>query len=177
MNMNTEALVDGGEPPAHDLTGIRVLIVEDDDDSRAMMAEVLTGCHATVSVAGSGEEALRVVARGNLDVLVSDIGLPDMDGYALIQRIRAAMNEWVPAIALTGHDSASEARRGVSGPRRQACGRLDARPRRRQRRGHDSAPAGGVIRLTVATVARATSAVRASVCRVGRRAQPTIRTN
>ena len=87
-----------------DLTGIKVLVVDDQPDARELVARVLTQCNATVITAGSAEEALPLVESERPDVLVSDIGMPDVDGYELLRRVRELGPERggrVPAIALT----------------------------------------------------------------------------
>ena len=86
-------------PP--DLSGIKVLVVDDQPDARDMIRRVLEDCEADVATAGSAAEALRAVEKGRPDVLVSDIGMPDVDGYELLRRIRALGGIQVPAIALT----------------------------------------------------------------------------
>jgi CheY-like chemotaxis protein len=89
-----------------ELAGVRVLFVDDNVDMREVMALYLQTDGATVVVAGSAAEALDVLSRERVDVLVCDIGLPDMDGCALLQKIRALPPERggaVPAIALTGY--------------------------------------------------------------------------
>jgi signal transduction histidine kinase/ActR/RegA family two-component response regulator len=86
------------------LAGARVLVVEDDADARALMARVVEPHGATVVAAESGAEALRLVELLRPDVLISDIGMPGMDGYELIRRVRelgAARGGATPAIALT----------------------------------------------------------------------------
>jgi CheY-like chemotaxis protein len=97
-----------------DLSGLRVLVVEDDTDARDMLVDVLVGQGAVVRAAGNGVDAVALVATFRPDVLVSDIGLPDMDGYALIRRVRdlgSAAGGGVPAIALTGYADAEDSRR------------------------------------------------------------------
>jgi CheY-like chemotaxis protein len=87
-----------------DLSGITVLIVDDESDARVLLEHVLTECRADVLVAASGESALLGVEHDHPDVLVSDIGMPDMDGYELLRRVRAlgaARGGRLPAIALT----------------------------------------------------------------------------
>ena len=74
-------------PP--DLSGITGLVVDDQSDARDLLKRVLQDCDAAVVTAGSAEEALRVVEENEPDVLVSDIGMPDMDGYELLRRVRA----------------------------------------------------------------------------------------
>jgi CheY-like chemotaxis protein/two-component sensor histidine kinase len=86
-----------------DLKGIHVLVVDDEPDARDLIQRVLQEQGATVLVASAGEEALRIVETVNPDALISDIGMPHMDGYQLMRRIRAAepMGRRIPALALT----------------------------------------------------------------------------
>jgi len=87
-----------------DLSGIRVLVVDDGADARELIRRVLAECDAEVLVASTGGEALGVVEQAKPDVLVSDIGMPDMDGYELLRRVRAlghAKGGRLAAIALT----------------------------------------------------------------------------
>ena len=87
-----------------DLSGITILVVDDQPDARNLVARVLSDCGARVLSAGSAEEALALVESERPDVLVSDIGMPDVDGYELLRRVRAlgaARGGKVPAIALT----------------------------------------------------------------------------
>jgi CheY-like chemotaxis protein len=89
-------------PP--DLSGIKVLVVDDQPDARDMIKRVLEDSEADVMTAGSAAEALRAVEEGRPDVLVSDIGMPEVDGYELLRRIRALgprSGGPLPAIALT----------------------------------------------------------------------------
>jgi PAS domain S-box-containing protein len=91
----------GGETSLHDLT---VLVVEDDPDSRDLMERWLGARGAQVASSASAAQALDMLATVRPDVLVCDIGLPDMDGYELIQRIRAlevARGDTIPAVAVT----------------------------------------------------------------------------
>ncbi|MEH2362833.1 hybrid sensor histidine kinase/response regulator [Nostoc sp.] len=86
------------------LTGLRVLVVEDDDDSRDFITFVLEQDGAFVIPVSSAFEALQTLAEVKPDVLVSDIGMPDMDGYMLIHEVRTWTPEQggeIPAIALT----------------------------------------------------------------------------
>jgi signal transduction histidine kinase/ActR/RegA family two-component response regulator len=93
------------EPEANPaLTGIRVLLVDDEADSREMMTSALETCGATVVAAASATEAIRALARAPVDVLLSDIAMPDKDGYELIREIRATRTTRiarVPAAAVT----------------------------------------------------------------------------
>ena len=96
------ASIDADRPS---LSGIRVLAVDDVADARDMLRAVLEQFGASVRTAGSAKEALEVLTDWKPDVLVSDIGMPGEDGYALIQKVRQSESEHVrntPAIALTG---------------------------------------------------------------------------
>jgi PAS domain S-box-containing protein len=89
-----------------ELEGVRVLLVDDEPDARELLAEVLTSCKASVVIAGSVEEAIRLVKEHRPDVVVSDIGMPVEDGYALIRRLRAlpaSEGGKTPAVALTAY--------------------------------------------------------------------------
>jgi PAS domain S-box-containing protein len=93
------------EVPADSLAHLRVLIVDDDADAREMLGMVLRHHGAEVSGAGSADHAIAVFRREAPDVVVSDIGLPDADGYELIRRLRALETpaaRTALAIALTG---------------------------------------------------------------------------
>ncbi|AUT00616.1 hybrid sensor histidine kinase/response regulator [Nostoc sp. CENA543] len=86
------------------LVGIKVLVVDDDLDSRDFLAYILEQEGAEVRVAASAWEALQILAQSPLDLLVSDISMPDMDGYMMIREIRTWVeqeNGTIPAIALT----------------------------------------------------------------------------
>jgi CheY-like chemotaxis protein len=87
------------------LDGLRVLVVDDDEDARAVLRLLLAGYGADVRVAGSCEEALGLLAGAEVDVLVSDIGMPGQDGWDLIRQIRGGAvprHAAIPAVALTG---------------------------------------------------------------------------
>lgn len=91
-------------PPHVVLKGVRVLVVDDEPDARDLIAAVLGGAGAEVVTAASAVEAYPLFARFRADVLVSDVGMPDEDGFAFIRRIRtlqAAEGGAVPALALT----------------------------------------------------------------------------
>jgi PAS domain S-box-containing protein len=85
-----------------DLTGVRVLVVDDEMDARELVRRVLVGVGAVVKTAPSAAEVMASIAA--TDVLVSDIGMPDVDGYELLRRVRSLPPEEggkVPAVALT----------------------------------------------------------------------------
>jgi PAS domain S-box-containing protein len=87
-----------------DLSGITVLVVDDAEDSRVLVQRLLEECHARVLTAASGAEGLRLIDSVHPDVLVSDIGMPDMDGYQFLRAVRALGPDrggHLPAVALT----------------------------------------------------------------------------
>jgi len=89
-----------------DLTGIRVLVVEDDDDARRLVEKVLETQGATVKSVASAREALDVLGRERIDVLLSDVEMPGTDGYQLIKELRLRPSQHggsVPAAALTAY--------------------------------------------------------------------------
>jgi signal transduction histidine kinase/ActR/RegA family two-component response regulator len=88
------------------LDGVRVLLVEDDAEGREVLTVLLQVEGAKVASAGSVREALDVLDGMSPDVIVSDIGMPDEDGYVLIRRVRARALQRggaIPVIALTGY--------------------------------------------------------------------------
>lgn len=98
-------------PPSGRLDNLRILIVEDDADSRELVSLVLEDAGATVAAVGSVTEALATLDAFHPDAVVSDIGLPNSDGYALIRRIRQHEAEHgchLPAVALTGYARAED---------------------------------------------------------------------
>ncbi|HEX8177195.1 MAG TPA: PAS domain S-box protein [Pyrinomonadaceae bacterium] len=91
---------------AERLDGLRVLVVDDEPDTRELLKAGLSQCGAEVSTASSASEALEAIEAAPPDLLISDIGMPDTDGYDLIRRIRelsADKGGRVPAIALTAY--------------------------------------------------------------------------
>lgn len=105
----TPATLNQKEPlPRHplDLSGRRILVVEDEIDARELLVFLLEEQGAQVVAATSAREALLLLARSRPDVLISDIGMPEMDGYMLIQQVRQLTPEQggqIPAIALTAY--------------------------------------------------------------------------
>jgi signal transduction histidine kinase/ActR/RegA family two-component response regulator len=87
-----------------DLSGIKVVVVDDEEDARDLIQRLLEDCGARVITVANPLEALVVIESERPDVLVSDIGMPIIDGYELLKRVRAlgpARGGRVPAIALT----------------------------------------------------------------------------
>jgi PAS domain S-box-containing protein len=88
------------------LDGLRILAVDDEPDTRDLLKVGLGQCGADVTIIGSASEALEAMRIAVPDLLISDIGMPDMDGYELIRRVRELSAEGggqVPAIALTAY--------------------------------------------------------------------------
>jgi signal transduction histidine kinase/ActR/RegA family two-component response regulator len=99
------------EPRLPRLDQVRVLIVDDSADGRALTLLLLTQAGATVKAVASVRAALQTLEVERPDVLVSDIGLPDQDGYGLIRQIRqdeAEHGGFLPAVALTGYARAED---------------------------------------------------------------------
>ncbi|UBF29949.1 PAS domain-containing protein (plasmid) [Kovacikia minuta CCNUW1] len=89
-----------------DLTGIRILVVEDEPDMQELSSFILTNVGAQVMAVGSAMQALTLLNQFLPDLLLCDMGMPDMDGYSLIQQIRTWAPEQggnIPAIALTAY--------------------------------------------------------------------------
>lgn len=102
--------------PELDLTGIRVLAVDDQPDTRDFFTVLLARYGAEVLTVGSAAEALVSMESFQPDVLVTDIGMPEIDGYALLQQIRSlpvAQGGQIPAIALTAYASEEDRRRSL----------------------------------------------------------------
>jgi PAS domain S-box-containing protein len=84
-----------------DLVGLKVLIVDDDPDTCEILRAILNQCGSIVEIAQSARAALDTLDRWRPDILVSDIGMPDGDGYELIRNVREERGSRIPAVALT----------------------------------------------------------------------------
>ncbi|MDN4059901.1 ATP-binding protein [Massilia sp. YIM B02769] len=87
-----------------DLTGTTVLVVDDDRDARELIARILTDCHATVRIEASAREAFEALRTDLPDLLISDLGMPEVDGFELLSWVRGLGRDrggLTPAIALT----------------------------------------------------------------------------
>lgn len=97
--------------PQDMLQGLRILVVEDEADTRDFLGRFLTSYGAKVVMTGSAAEALERLPESQADLLISDIGLPEVDGYELLHRIRqtdAAGGGGIPAIAITAYARAED---------------------------------------------------------------------
>jgi CheY-like chemotaxis protein len=92
------------------LDGLRVLVVDDEPDARSLVQQILKQHGAEVHVAESAAQARAALSTSKPDVIVSDIGMPDEDGYAFIRQVRADGSR-TPAIALTAYASQQDAQR------------------------------------------------------------------
>lgn len=95
------------------LQGARVLVVDDEEDARELLAVLLERTGAIVQTASSVAEAFLHVQKAPPDAMVSDIGMPNEDGYTLIRRIRANGGRYLPAIALTAYASTEDRMRAL----------------------------------------------------------------
>jgi PAS domain S-box-containing protein len=107
---------DPAAPPPR-LDGLRVLVVDDEEDTRELLGIVLRTQGALVTQAASVREALAALADGLVDVLVSDIGMPGEDGYSLMGQVRALPAEHgarVPSVALTAYAREEDRRKALA---------------------------------------------------------------
>ncbi len=113
----------GGDPAAHagahvtpSLAGVRVLVVDDEPDSRYLVRRILEQWDVQVTTAGSAAEALTAIAAERFDAIVSDVGMPEQDGFDLIRKVRAMPADAggkTPAVALTALARVEDRRRAL----------------------------------------------------------------
>jgi PAS domain S-box-containing protein len=99
------------------LAGLLILVVDDEEDTRQLLTQSLTFYGATVISASSAAEGFTELTDKNPDVLVSDIGMPDEDGYSFIRKVRTIPDDKlkdIPAVALTGFARAQDRMRALS---------------------------------------------------------------
>jgi signal transduction histidine kinase/CHASE1-domain containing sensor protein/ActR/RegA family two-component response regulator len=99
------------------LSGLHVLLVDDDSDTLTLMATALKRRQANVTAVSSAGEAIQAITRKRPDVLVSDIAMPDEDGYGLIEKIRLLENgqvDNIPAVAITAYAKEEDRERALS---------------------------------------------------------------
>jgi CheY-like chemotaxis protein len=104
-------------PRSARLAGLRILLVEDDEDLRQLLHEAFEKEGASVDSVASTESALRTFRTRLPSVLVSDVELPDRSGYDLVGEVRsspAGAGGDVPALAMTGHTRAEDKKRALS---------------------------------------------------------------
>ena len=110
---------DALHPPPDDsiLRDVHVLVVDDEDDARMLLEATLAQYGAAVTTAATAAEALEEIDRATPDVILSDIGMPQEDGYSLIRRLRArppAAGGTIPAVAVTAYASANDRRAALA---------------------------------------------------------------
>jgi CheY-like chemotaxis protein/two-component sensor histidine kinase len=98
-----------------ELAGVSVLVIEDDSDTRDVVAETLRSAGAVVALAENGLQAEAALVHGPFDVVLSDIAMPGEDGYAVLERLRHALAPapMPPAIAFTGYGHAADRHRSL----------------------------------------------------------------
>jgi PAS domain S-box-containing protein len=114
-------LVSAGDAQGHatarplQLEGVSILVVDDEPDSREALGELLRQYGAQTRTAASAEEALAEIAHSTPQVLLSDIGMPSVDGFELVRRVRELISESeMVAMALTGLGSAHDRKRALA---------------------------------------------------------------
>jgi CheY-like chemotaxis protein/nitrogen-specific signal transduction histidine kinase len=99
-----------------DLKGIKVMVVDDDADAIGLVKRIMEECGAVVTACASGKECLERLPEGKPDVVIMDIGMPEMDGYMLIAKVRALSRDQggqTPAIALTAFARSEDRRQAM----------------------------------------------------------------
>ena len=102
--------------PRPDLSGFHVLVIDDEADARALIQHILTKCNATVTVASSAAEGREAVMQHHPDMILSDIGMKDEDGYEFLAKLRQlsdADGGNTPAVALTAFARSEDRRRSL----------------------------------------------------------------
>ena len=110
------ASIESDLPPPPDLAGVHVMVVDDDQDALEMVKRVLEKSNAKVTICESGAACLKDLAALRPNVLITDIGMPQMDGYSLIKAVRALPPDsggTTPALALTAHARSDDRSRAM----------------------------------------------------------------
>lgn len=105
------------DQPTAVLRGVDVLVVDDNPDTRDLIQSILTRYGAKVRTAASAAEALEALNQSLPDVLISDIGMPEEDGYSLIRKVRAreaSRGGHLPALALTAWGQAEHRQQALA---------------------------------------------------------------
>jgi CheY-like chemotaxis protein len=106
-----------GAPLASVLSGMTALLVDDEASARDLMCEVLQSHGAIVHAGATAPESLKLWAEAKPSIVLLDVGMPDVDGYTLLERLRSEPFEagrYVPAIAVTGYAQESDRRRALA---------------------------------------------------------------
>jgi CheY-like chemotaxis protein len=113
----TPAAVSTDAPLGRGLSGLHILVVDDETDAREVMRFMLERGGARVRAADSAAQALDAIREARPDLMISDIGMPMEDGYVLVRRLRAmeeGLGRHLPAIALTAYASDEDSRRALA---------------------------------------------------------------
>ena len=102
-------------PQGGSLRGAKILLVEDDRDIRDVFTLLLEAEGAEVTVTGSGHEAARLGAEGNFDVLLTDLGLPDVPGDMVIRHVLATARRRPRVVVVTAYEKPAAARAREAG--------------------------------------------------------------
>jgi len=108
---------EAGQTVSQRLDGLTVLVADDDIDARQLAGQALHAAGARTELVSGGVEALLALQRREFDVFVCDIAMPDIDGYALLHRIREIelkQGRFMPAVAVTAHAGAADEARAHS---------------------------------------------------------------
>ncbi|MBA3478979.1 MAG: response regulator [Lautropia sp.] len=108
----------GAAPAGVNLRGLKILVVDDEDDTRDLIRQVLSVCGAEVHAASSAAEGLSKLQHLRPDLLVSDIGMPERDGYQFIRDVRGLDTQHggkTPAVALTAYARSEDRTRAMLG--------------------------------------------------------------
>jgi CheY-like chemotaxis protein/anti-sigma regulatory factor (Ser/Thr protein kinase) len=98
------------------LDGVRVLVVDDEEDARELIGRALEDRGASITLAANAHDAIQILERDDIDVLLADIAMPGDDGYSLIRQIRSAGTSMssIPAAAVTAHARDEERARALA---------------------------------------------------------------
>jgi len=140
------------------MAGSQILVVDDDDDIRGLVRTLLERAGHDVSDASDGREGLRELYAGSLDLVILDVAMPGLDGWATLERIREVSD--VPVLMLTARDGELERVRGLKGGaddyvvkpfgRQELVARVDALLRRPRSRGAQDTYADGRLSISFA---------------------------
>ncbi len=114
LRLTAEPLSAATIPAASLPAGRRLVLIEDNDDGREALAMALRTAGHHVEVAASGEAGIELALRGRPDYVLVDIGLPDLDGYAVAQALRPRLGHKVKLVALTGYGQQQDRRQSAA---------------------------------------------------------------
>jgi len=116
LNLAVGAIVNSQDPSKkqHSFAGLDVLIVEDSPDTLTLLSTIFSQEGANVTAATSASDAMMRITMKSPDLIISDIGMPDTDGYKFLEQVRSLPDiQQIPAIAVSGYASADDRRRAL----------------------------------------------------------------